>query len=66
MPLIELRCEWRAGSTSRLGVVAYRTGSGVVPWYSFLLIKTENENMYGLKKSEWDIRKRSRTPKRER
>lgn len=42
IPLIERRCEWRAGSTSRLGVVAYRTGRDVVPWYSVLLTKTKN------------------------
>ena len=43
MPLTELRCEWRAESTSRLRVVAYRTSRDVVPWYSFLLTKAENE-----------------------
>ena len=43
IPLIELRCEWRAESTSRLGGVAFITGSDVVPWYSFLSTKPENE-----------------------
>jgi hypothetical protein len=43
MPLIELRCKWRAESTSRLRVAAYRTSRDVIPWCGFLLIKPENE-----------------------
>jgi hypothetical protein len=63
IPLIELRSERRAESAGRLGGVAYRTSSNIVPRSRVLL---SMRRMYDHKKEEWNIRKRSRMPKRAR